>query len=466
MAAERVHAFGDDALGEHDAVALAELVRKGEVGPAELAAAAARRAQSVDGALNPVAHAAYHAPRLAAQRDAPLYGVPSFLKDNVNLRGLPTNQGSAAFRAGPARRTAGFADQFLSTGLQVLGKTRLPEFGLNASTEYAAADPVRNPWSTGHSAGASSGGSAALVAAGVVPIAHANDGGGSIRIPAAACGLVGLKPTRGRLVLNEDGRRLPIDLVTDGVLTRSVRDTAAFLAAAELHHRNTSLPPLGLVQGPGDKLRKIGLVLDSPVVASDAETRAEVEQVAARLEALGHTIDPVVLPFGAEFQRDFTLYWGYIAFVIAASGRLLLDRGFRAKELDGLTLGLRGIFTREWARIPGVLRRLRAVEAEYAGLFRTYDAILSPALAHTTPELGHLSPNVPFEELLRRLQDYVAFTPVNNVSGGPGIALPTGVTEAGLPLGVHLSAGHGQERTLLELAYALETEQPWRRIQG
>ncbi|GAA2827878.1 amidase [Kitasatospora paracochleata] len=465
MADERVHAFGDDALGEHDAVGLAALVRSGEVSAEELARAAAERARKVDAALEPVAFAAYGKPVARAERSAPLYGVPSFLKDNVDLRGMPTGQGSAAFRARPARRTAGFAVQFLGTGLSVLGKTRLPEFGLNASTEYAAADPVRNPWRTTHSPGASSGGSAALVAAGVVPIAHANDGGGSIRIPAACCGLVGLKPTRGRLVANEQGRRLPIDLVTDGVVTRSVRDTAAFFAAAERQHRNPVLPALGLVEGPGKDPLRIGLLIDSPTATADADTRRTVEATAARLEAMGHRVEPVELPFGRQFQQDFTAYWGFIAFLIAATGKLMHDPGFRPGRLDGLTSGLRRGFQREFTRLPGVLRRLRQMEQPYEDLFRTHDAILSPVLAHVPPPLGHLSPNVPFDELIERLHHYVAYTPVNNVTGGPGIALPTGATAEGLPVGVHLSAARGQERILLELAYALEADRPWRRIQ-
>ncbi|MFE2107306.1 amidase [Kitasatospora sp. NPDC059463] len=493
MADERVHAYGDDALGEHDAVALAALVRAGEVSPAELAAAAVARAERVDAALAPVAFAAYGrafpghgggggaahgvdgVDRVGGVRgahgvhgagpDAPLYGVPSFLKDNTDLRGMPTGQGSAAFRAKPARRSAGFAEQFLGTGLSVLGKTRLPEFGLNASTEYATARPVRNPWLTSHSPGASSGGAAALVASGVVPVAHANDGGGSIRIPAACCGLVGLKPTRGRMVPNAQGRRLPVDLITDGVLTRSVRDTAAFLAAAEHHYRNPAMPPLGLVEGPGGRRLRIGLVVDSPTAPTDGPTRAAVEETAARLAALGHDVTPVQLPFGEEFSRDFILYWGYIAFLIATTGRLTVDPGFRAARLDGFTTGLRRVFHREFARVPGVVRRLRASERTYAGLFRTYDAILSPVLAHVAPPIGHLSPNVAFGELLERLTRYVAFTPVNNVTGGPGIALPVGASPEGLPIGVHLSAGHGEERLLLELAFALEADRPWRRIQ-
>jgi amidase len=462
----RVHAFGDDALGDHDAVALARLVRSGAVSPEELAVAAVRRARRVEDVLDPIAFAAYRAPRIGRdRRDAPLHGVPTFLKDNVDLRGMPTSHGSAAFRPRPARRTAGFASQLLATGVTVLGKTRLPEFGLNASTEFGGAEPVRNPWQPSHSPGASSGGAAALVAAGVVPIAHANDGGGSIRIPAACCGLVGLKPTRGRLVLNDQGRRLPIDLVTDGVLSRSVRDTAAFFAAAEQHHRPSALPPLGLVEGPGKRRLRIGLAVESPVVPTDAQTRLAVEQTAARLADLGHHVEPTTLPFGRQFQHDFTLYWGFIAFLISATGKLLLDRSFDADRLDGLTLGLRGTFYREFLRTPGVLRRLRAAEHTYASVFERYDAVLSPVLAHTTPQLGHLSPTVPFEELLERLQRYVAFTPVNNVTGGPGIALPTGQTADGLPIGVHLSAAHGEERVLLELAFALEGE-GWRRIEA
>ncbi|MFJ4670400.1 amidase [Kitasatospora purpeofusca] len=467
MADERVHAYADDALGEHDAVALAALVRVGEVAPAELAAAAAARAERVDAALAPVAFAAYGRPHGAddSAKDALLYGVPSFLKDNTDLRGMPTGQGSSAYRARPARRSAGFAEQFLGTGLGVLGKTRLPEFGLNASTEFASARPVRNPWLTSHSPGASSGGAAALVASGVVPIAHANDGGGSIRIPAACCGLVGLKPTRGRVVPNAQGRRLPVDLVTDGVLTRSVRDTAAFFAAAERHYRNPALPPLGLVEGPGERRLRIGLVVDSPVSPSDAATRAAVEATAARLEALGHEVTPAVMPFGEEFSRDFVLYWGYIAFLIATTGRLTVDPGFRASRLDGLTTGLRRLFHREFRRVPGVVRRLRSAEETYAGMFRTHDVVLSPVLAHVAPPIGHLSPNVAFEELIDRLTRYVAITPVNNVTGGPAIALPTGASADGLPIGVHLSAAHGEERVLLELAFALEADRPWRRIQ-
>src|SRR3954470_2375827 len=237
MGEKRVHAFGDDALGEHDAVALAELVRSGQVSGPELAAAAIERARAVDPALHAVARELLDPPRHSSDATAGLHGVPTFVKDNTDLQGVPSNHGSEAFRARPARRDGVYTKQFLATGLSVIGKSRLPEFGFSATTEFQTEEPARNPWDTDFSVGASSGGSAALVAAGVVPIAHANDGGGSIRIPAACAGLVGLKPTRHRHIDGEQARHLPINMISEGVFTRSVRDTAAFFAAAEDHWR-------------------------------------------------------------------------------------------------------------------------------------------------------------------------------------------------------------------------------------
>ncbi|MQY10432.1 putative amidase AmiC [Streptomyces sp. RB5] len=456
-----VHAPTDDVLDRHDAVALAALVRDGEVSAAELAQAALRRVEHVDGDLRAVA---VRLPSPALQDSGPLAGVPTFVKDNTDYEGLPTGHGSAAFTARPARRHAPFTRQFLSGGMTVLGKTRLPEFGFNASTEYAGEPPVRNPWDTGRSPGGSSGGSAALVASGAVPLAHANDGGGSIRIPAACCGLVGLKPTRGRLVPSEQGRRLPIDVVTDGVLTRTVRDTAAFFAAAEAHRPAAGLPPLGLVGGPSERRLRIGLVLESPTgAATDDETRAAVTATANALADLGHTVEPMTLPLDPRFEPDFLTYWGLLAFLCGAGGRLLFDRRFDARRMDGLSQGLRARFRRHLTTTPAVLRRLRRAAAESSrAALDGHDLVLTPVLAHTTPELGHLSPNVPYDELVDRLTSYVAFTPLANVAGTPALALPGGTTAGGLPVGVMFSAAHGDERTLLEIAFELEAARPWK----
>ncbi|MFF5284023.1 amidase [Streptomyces sp. NPDC013171] len=461
----RVHAFRDDALGEHDAVGLAEAIRRGEVGAAEAARDAAARVRAVEERLHAVqTHVEIPVPGAAA--GGAFAGVPSFVKDNTDHQGLPTGHGSAAFTPRPARRHAPFARQFLSSGVTVLGKTRLPEFGFSPSTEYENAEPVRNPWNTGHSAGGSSGGSAALVAAGAVPIAHANDGGGSIRIPAACCGLVGLKPTRGRVVPNAQSRQLPLDLVADGIVSRSVRDTAAFLAAAETYWRNPKLPPLGLVEGPSGKRLRIGFLLDSPNgVASDTATREAVTETATRLERLGHTVEPVEMTIDPRFTEDFLTYWGMLSFLLGATGRTL-GPDFDRHRMDGLSRGLRETYVENWRRTPGVLRRLKRTKVAYAAAFRGLDLLLTPVLAHPASPIGRLAPTVPYPELVERILAYVAFTPVDNVVGTPSISLPsTRATDEGLPIGVMFSGRPGSERTLLDVAFTLEADRPFRRIQ-
>ncbi|MFE2169485.1 amidase [Streptomyces sp. NPDC059447] len=460
-----VHAFRDDALGEHDAVGLAAAIRRGEVSAAEAARDAQERVRAVEARLGAV-QAYVESPAPAADTGGAFAGVPTFVKDNTDYRGLPTGHGSAAFRPGAARRHAPFARQFLSSGVTVLGKTRLPEFGFSPTTEYEGAEPVRNPWHTGFSAGGSSGGSAALVAAGAVPIAHANDGGGSIRIPAACCGLVGLKPTRGRVVANAQSRQLPLDLISDGIVSRSVRDAAAFLAAAETYWKNPALPPLGLVEGPSGQRLRIGFLLDSPNgVRSDDATRAAVTETVATLERLGHTVEPVELGLDPSFTDDFLTYWGMLSFLLGVTGRTL-GSDFDRHRMDGLSRGLREEYLGKWRRTPGVLRRLKRTKQAYAASFRGLDLVLSPVLAHTTPPIGHLSPTVPYPTLIERILAYVAFTPVNNVVGTPSISVPAAsATEDGLPIGVMFSGRPGAERKLLEVAFELEADRPFRRVQ-
>lgn len=461
----RVHAFTDDALGDDDAVALARRLRRHEVAPAELHAAVAARAARVEPHLHGLALDRTADPVTGAV-DGPLAGVPTLVKDNVEVRGWPAGHGTRAFVPAPSREHAEVTRQLLACGLDLLGTTRMPEYGLNASTEFADDEPTRNPWDPRFSAGASSGGAAALVAAGVVPLAHANDGGGSIRIPAAACGLVGLKPSRGRLAPNATGARMPIDLVADGVVSRSVRDTAVFLGAADRGRRNPALPPLGLVEGPARRRLRVGLLLESPTGAAvDADTRETVTAVAQLLSKQGHEVSEAHSGVGTRFVDDFLDYWGLLAFSVVTGGRLLHGRTFDPHRLDGLTHGLADHYRRALARTPVFLHRLRRVAATHAELFTRHDVLLSPVLAHTPPEIGWLAPTVPIEQLTARLLDYVAFTPLANVAGAPAVALPAGATAGGLPVGVHLQTPVGDERTLLELAYAIETDRPWRRIQ-
>ncbi|HEY2225548.1 amidase [Actinomycetospora sp.] len=456
----RVSAFGDDALGRDDAVGLAARLRRGEVSLGEVRAAVAERIARVDPVLRGLCLDRVDEP-VGGAPDGPLAGVPAVVKENADVAGWPTTNGSAAYVAEPEPEHSAVTEQLLGLGLSLVGSSRMPEFGLNASTEFVDAEPTRNPWNTAYSAGASSGGSAALVAAGVVPIGHANDGGGSIRIPSAACGLVGLKPTRGRLARNAQGARMPVNLVSDGVITRSVRDTATVLGELDRRRRNLQFPPIGLVDGPGARRLRIGLVLESPAGGEiDDETRAAVVRTAAALERHGHVVEPHAVGFGTQFVDDFLVYWGLLAFGIVAGGRFGFPQ-FDADRLDPLTHGLARHFRTTAPRRPGFLRRLQQAASVYDGEFVHHDVLLSPVLAHRTPRLGWLHPAVPFDELRERLVNYVGFTPLQNVAGTPAIAVPAARGGDGLPIGVQLASARGDERTLIELAYLLEAERPW-----
>ena len=415
----RLDAFGDAFRLSADAIA------RGEVSALEATEAAIARAEALNPQLNALVVTDFERARAhaAAPGGGVFAGVPTVVKDNENVFGLPTRSGSRATPATAAAADSPFVTEYRSTGVVIIGKSTLPAFGFSASTEFDDAPPTRNPWNLDFSTGASSGGSAALVAAGVVPIAHANDGGGSIRIPAACCGLVGLKATRGRIVDPIESASLPVNILANGVVSRSVRDTAAFVEAAEAFRPPVGMPAVGHVEGPNDRRLRIGLILDSVNgTQTDDETRAAVTETARLLEKLGHDVVEVETPVDARFIADFSHFWSLLAFSMRRFGRRLQGPEFDATQLDQLTLFL---------------------------------------AAHTTPRLGYLSADAGFPEMFERLQRYVAFTPLHNASGAPGISVPGGLTREGLPIGVHLSAKLGQDRTLLELAYELEAARPF-----
>ncbi|MFT3660972.1 MAG: amidase [Gordonia sp. (in: high G+C Gram-positive bacteria)] len=466
----RVHAFtADDVLGDLDAVGIARAIAVGDFTAVDAAEAAVRRLDAVEGELAAVAFDDRERAlgRAAENRFSGAFaGVPTLIKNNTAYAGLPTQQGSAAVPARPAASHEAFTEEFLGTGSNILGASTMPAFGLTATTEFVDRAPTRNPWDTGFSCGASSGGAAALVAAGVVPIAHANDGGGSIRIPAAACGLVGLKPTRGRTAAAKASSNAPIDLVSNGIVSRTVRDTAHFLADLERQRNVDGLDPIGLVEGPSTRRLRIAMVseplTDQPL---DADTARELAAAAELLTASGHRVDEVPIPVDRSFIDHFTRYWALMAFSLDRFGTRLIDPEFDRSRLDPFTRGLSGTFLRSCYRLPSTLLGLRRATARFRAVFDEYDVILSPTLGHTTPEIGHLDPGGDFDEIFERLVRYVAFTPADNVCGTPALSLPLGRSTTGLPLGIHFSADRGDERTLLELAYELEAARPFARIQ-
>lgn len=458
-----IHAFTDDALGHDDAVAIRQRLQRGEVSHAEILDAAIARCTRLNPALHAMACERFESAREEKpQRNAAFAGIPTVLKDNIPFAGLPTGFGSAALRPTQAKHHGAYTRQYLSLGMSVLGKSSLPEFGFNATTEPAHGPATVNPWQPEYSCGASSGGSAALVAAGAVPIAHGNDGGGSIRIPAACCGLVGLKPTRNRHVNTGTARSLPINIVSEGVLTRSVRDTAAFHFEMQKYYRSSRLPLLPHVHAPGSTRLRIGVVMNSATgQESDAETARVVNEVAMQLASLGHEVVPMAFPVGADFADDFSQYWGMMAFMVKHTGRLGLPGKFTPRELDPLSHGLARFYARHAYRTPKMLRNLRHHGQRFRACFEQVDVMLSPVLSQHTPKLGTLRPNQDFDALFDKLRRHVGFTPMANVAGTPAISLPAGLSAAGLPLGIQCCADWGHEKLLLELAYELEAARPF-----
>ncbi|MBN1365805.1 MAG: amidase [Syntrophaceae bacterium] len=462
-----ISAYTDDALGKIDAVGIAEKIAKKEISAAEVIEASIARANKVNSELNAIVTETFDRAREQVKKNisGTFAGVPTFVKDTDDIEGVPTLWGSRAVPHKPVRKSKRFIKQFFSLGLVCLGKSALPEFGLTATTEPFSSGVTRNPWNTDYSTGGSSGGSAALVAAGVVPIAHGNDGGGSIRIPAACCGLVGLKPSRGRLERMEGSNLLPVDILYQGVLTRTVRDTAAFYAGAEKYRRNQKLPEIGLVQHPGKKRLRIAHFTDTPYGnACHPELADLVRRTGVLCEKLGHTVEQIPCPCNAQMADDFTIYFGMMAFSIRFFGQFIIAHGFDRSKLENWSLEISRQFQKNFFKIPFIIKRFIKYTGMYDKIFDTCDVLLNPTLAHPTFEIGYIGPDVPFNDAFERIRNYVSFTPMQNVTGAPAISLPIGLGSNGLPLGVQFGAAFGRERDLLELAFELEKANPWPKI--
>ena len=451
-------------LAELDAVETAARIRSGDLSAGEAVEAAIARAERVEPRLNAIVEKTYDRARGEAATAQGLWaGVPTFMKDLDDISGVPTRFGSRAYPDYLGQGQTALVNAYLGLGVVSLGKSTTPEFGLSATTEPVSSGDTRNPWNTDYSAGGSSGGAAALVAAGVVPVAHASDGGGSIRIPASCCGNVGLKVSRGRFPEARPNMG-PIALSVHGVQTRTVRDTAAVLAAMEVAPEESGLPAVGLVSGPSSRRLKMALVTkalrDAPV---DGGVMAALEDVAALCAGLGHEVEPFALPLDPGLEDDFLLYWAAIAGGAVsfweAQSNLSRDEAYFEK----FTLGLARLHDVNQADVAAAVGRLQEAAAAIAGVFSQYDVILSPVVALPPPKIGYLGGALDFDTLRERLLDYVQFPSFYNVAGNPAISLPLSMSSAGLPIGAMFAAAAGNERTLLELSYELEEAASWAR---
>lgn len=458
------HAFSNDALGNEDAVGLCQKLKRREVSPDEVLDAAYQRAIILNPALSAIAWLAprdsvnaRHTAKPGKHYPKFFEAIPTFVKDNISVSSMPTGFGTASFRATPEKTHSAYGKHFSALGMAILGKSSMPEFGFNATTEPLHTKVTRNPWNSDYSCGASSGGAATLVASGVVPFAHGNDGGGSIRIPAACCGLVGLKPSRGRHINELIARSLPINIISEGILSRSVRDTAYFHFEAQKYYHNKKLPPLPLVTTAADKRLRIGLFLDSVTgFSTDQETRRATLSIAERLATAGHHVEEIRFPVNAQFSEDFSLYWGMLAYLVKKTGKLTVNRHFDQRQLDPFSKGLARYYQKNMHRTPFILSRLKRYGHAFQAGFKHHDLYLSPVLSQTPRPIGELRPEQNFDTLFERLMRYASFTPMANIAGTPAIALPAGISREGLPIGIQLCAALGQEQTLLEIAYEIE----------
>jgi amidase len=459
----------------NDALGLAELVHKGEVSPSELAEEAIARIEKHNPALNAVILKLYDLGRQMAKApvEGPFKGVPFLLKDAFgDIAGYPTRLGSRFKSDEPVKEDTVLAKRFRAAGLTFLGKTNVPEFTLLPTTESALYGAAHNPWNVNHSTGGSSGGSAAAVASGMVPIAHANDSGGSIRIPASSCGLVGLKPTRARTSLGPDYGDVLSGLCHEHVLTRTVRDCAAML---DCIHGNEPgdpyvAPPVTgsfldeTKRKPG-KLR-IAFSRTNPAGAPlHADCVKGVEATAKVLADLGHEVVEAAPPLRAEEPGNLflPLWAAWLASEIELE-TARRGRGPKDDELEPLTRGLYEIGkTVSAAQYLMLVKEAQALTRRIAGFMASHDVWLTPTLASPPIPLGLININEPDPiAAFAPAVDYVPFTPIQNLTGQPAMSLPLAMSSDGLPVGMMFSARFGDEATLFRLAAQLEEAMPWR----
>jgi amidase len=467
-----------------DATAQAELVRAGHISPKELVEAAIDRIERVNPQLNAVVRERFEEARAEAGGtlpDGPFRGVPMLLKDmGCHLAGESTHYGTSFLREADWRwpTESYLARHFRSAGFLPLGRTNVPEFGTTVTTEPEANGPACNPYDVGHSTGGSSGGSAAAVAAGLVPVAHASDGGGSIRIPASECGLVGLKPTRARVSQGPDVGESWAGATIDGVVTRSVRDTAAVLdqIGRPMPGDPYIAPPFARplaqeVGAPLGRLRAGVLDVDPGEHYLDHPAcRAAVERTGKLLEDLGCIVEPGTPEgmFDPLFSRFFnTTIAGDTALTISAFERVL-GRPVRDDELEPRNAAYRAAGKKMTAEdylgarhmLGRWTRRMAAWWAAPADGGEGFDLLVTPTVGAPPPELGWFSAGGAEQEG-RRIGSFIPYTAQFNVTGQPAISLPLHWTEDGLPVGVQLVAAFGREDLLVRVAAALEQAAPW-----
>ncbi len=464
-----------DQWAELDALAQAELVRRGEVSPAELVDAAIARIERLNPELNAVITPLFEQARAAAEGPlpaGPFRGVPFLLKDIfASYAGARLAAGSASLRDFVPDHDSELVARHKRAGLIILGKTNTPEFGLLPTTEPRLFGPTRNPWDLRRTPGGSSGGAAAAVASGMVPMAHANDGGGSIRIPASCCGVFGLKPTRARNPMGPDFGDVMSGIAVEHAITRSVRDSAALLDATcgpDLGDPYWAPPPARpFLQEAGADPGRLRIAFSSAALTGapvHPDCAAAVLDAAKLCSHLGHEVSPAAPDIdGPRFTQAFLTVWAAGCARAMQANALATGRPPLREEFEELTWALAGqgrtVSAPEYLL---TITYLQQVSRRIARFFTAFDLWLTPTLAEPPLPLGSFDapPGDPLFAL-RRAVHFVPYTPLFNVTGQPAMSVPLYWNEQGLPIGVQFAARFGDEATLFRLAAQLEAARPW-----
>jgi len=484
----------DQLLTTHDATGLAELVRNGDVSPSELVEASIARIEQVNPKINAVAAKLYEQARREAENvdtSLPFAGVPIAIKDLMTaMKGVPVTNGSRMAET-VADHDALVVTRFREMGFIPVVTSTSPELGIRLVTESAAFGITRNPWNTEHTSGGSSGGSASLVASGAMPVAHASDGGGSIRVPSACCGLVGMKPSRGRVSFSPDAREIWHGYVVQHAVSRSVRDSAAILDGLSGFDRQmpyTAAPPrksFAAAAKLSNRKMKIGYYRESPLALPvSPETEAAMESAITLARDLGHEVQEIGLPM---IDRSFFLDFGRVICAAIASdvrffsseaGRSVepqLERSTRIVARFGEILSA--------GELVSILMRQNAVSLELLQATMQYDAVFMPVISSAPVKSGSMD-STGTDLLLEQAVDALRLTrllkleplmnqfidkafsvthwpAIQNVTGQPSVALPVHITADGLPLGIQAAGRMGDEETLFELAAQMEAASGW-----
>lgn len=460
---------------DYDALGLADLVRKKEVSPLELLEEAIARLEKVDGTLNSVPLKHYDEARAAIDAglpDGPFTGVPFLLKDlHLLMEGTVTSFGSGAFKDNVADHDSTLTERYKQAGLVIFGKSNSPEFGLAGTTEPRLYGPTRNPWNTEHSPGGSSGGAAAAVAAGVLPVANASDGGGSIRIPASACGLFGMKPSRARTPMGPDRGEGWGGMSSSHAVSRTVRDNAALLDAtagpAPGDPYSCSAPARPFLEEVGIDPRPLRIAVTATGPngnRADADVRAGLDATVALLEELGHHVTEAAPKIDATDMTaaQIGLIASSIALTLDMRGEAL-GRPVSQQDVENITWAIaengRGLNGTDVAR--GTLL-IHQFGRKVASFMEDYDVLLSPTLALPPVPLGTV--NMDSDDIGAYIDinaRYMPFAGLFNMTGQPSMSVPLHWTADGLPVGMMFTAPFGDESTLFQLAGQLERAQPW-----